>query len=185
MELLSLLHNIRSVNIEALAEFAANNPDAHVEAALRTDDGELALDGPWSLPVRVDMILAEDGEITDSITVTPDKKISFEVFETLIGGLPVRLSPFGWDYTHINIAFRNPPASLEALSAWFKHWFDMEDESEADENQLYNVLHFMSDPEYTVSGMKLVVDFGSAPAEAFPELFSVLAKLGATSAEVN
>ncbi len=185
MELLSLLRDIRSINVEALAEYANNNPGAHVEPALRTDDGELAVDGPLSLPMRVDMIFTEDGEITDSITVTPDKKISLDVFETLVGGLPTRLSPFGWDYAHIDIAFRDPPASLEALGAWFVRWFDMEDENEADENQLYKVVHFMSDPEYTGSGIKLIVDFGSAPVEAFPELFSVLTKMGATSAEVS
>jgi hypothetical protein len=185
MDVLSLLERVRGYNVAALKSRIAEHPDAFVEPALRDNAGELVGEGPLGLPARVDLVLVNDGVPTEQVTVNPEKSLSFSAFETYLHGLPLRISPFGWDYAHLRVVTPQPARDFTKLRAWFMEWFDADDVHGSDADGLYQVVHFMSDPAYIPSGFKFVLDLGSAPVTALGSLAEALIAMGAVRAEVG
>jgi len=185
MDLVSLLDQIRGYNVTALRSAASQCPGAFLEPALCNDAGEVVGEGQYDLPVRVDLVLVEDTVPTEKVMVSPDKALSFTAFDAIVNGLPVRISPFGWDYAHVRA--HTPDSSLDfgKLCAWFFGWFDIEDTHDEDGDGLYGVVHYMSDPKLTPSGFSFVVDLGSAPVDALVSLMAALKDMGATRVEVG
>ena len=71
------------------------------------------------------------------------------------------------------------------LTDWFLKWFDIDDTNELNEEGFYGVTHFLSDPEPIPAGQRVIVDFGSAPVQAFSELVEGLSRSGAARIEVG
>jgi hypothetical protein len=184
MTLIDVLERIRDLNVSALTRALVEHPDAHVEPAYRTDDGSLAVEGPFDLPLRADLIPDDDGVPGDSVVVTPAKALAFDPIAGKIGNADLIIKPFGWDYAEVSARFDSSPDARE-LSPWFMAWFDPEDDRPAQENGLYGVVHFMSDPEVSDSTIRFTVDFGSAPVDAFFELMEKLVKIGALRIEIG
>lgn len=179
MDASTLFDRVRDLNIRALADTVLAYPNAHVEPTFSTDDGDVAVSGPFGLPCRSDVIPVSLGEAGETVMVTPKSLLGFEPLEIQCAdGVPFDVSPFGWDYAHFSVSIASD-VSLEPLLKWFWRWFDENDDKEPGPDGLYGVVHYLSDPEFEGDKLKFVVDFGSAPVEALNELVSVLVEMGA------
>lgn len=184
MSTTELFTQIRELNVRALARALTLHPDAHVEPTFYTDDGDIAVDGPFDLPCRMDLIPVVDDEAGESVMVTPPTALSFDPLTvTLAGGVEFIVSPFGWDQAAFTVSLP-VGSSLEPLLQWFWHWFDEADDNDPGPDGLYGVAHYLSDPEFAGGKLAFEVDFGSAPVEALDDLVAVLVEMGATRIEV-
>lgn len=174
-----MFDRIRALNVEALKVAASRHAPCHVEPALRDDDGNIAVEGPFDLPCRVDLIpIDEDEELLEPVMVDPPTSLSFDQVHALCGNVPLLISPFGWDYAHIRASFPVAP-DIGPVTKWFWNWFDPEDEGDEDLDGLFSVVHYLSDPEFSEGKLAMTVDFGSAPVESLEALLSVLVEMGA------
>jgi hypothetical protein len=85
--------------------------------------------------------------------------------------LVAAVQPVVWNDVGIKTNVRLPDASIEA---WAMQWLDMDDHHAQDENGLQGVIHSISRDDTGDEGTELIVDFGSAPAEALNDLIDVL-----------
>ncbi|MCA9645816.1 MAG: hypothetical protein H6718_19180 [Polyangiaceae bacterium] len=177
-QLLEVLRRVRELNVEALSRAIDAEVRPFVEPAYRMADGSIAVEGPLDLPLRADLIRREEDTAGDEIQVDPARSLEFEPILFQMRGAEVRVEAFGWDYAEI-LADVPESADLSPLQEWFMSWFDAEDASTPDETGLYRVVHFMSDPEYDDHRLAFIVDFGSAPVDAWVSLMERLVELGA------
>ncbi|MEZ4376230.1 MAG: hypothetical protein R3B07_35830 [Polyangiaceae bacterium] len=179
-----LLERVRALNVDALASAVKEEPEAFVEPAFRCEDGSLAVEGPFDLPLRADLVQREGDHAGDSVMVDPPRMVTFESLSFRIEQCHLSLEPFGWD----NALVVARPLTLSAVTPlrdWFLRWFDPEDEAELHEDGLYHVVHFLSDPEEADGALQFIVDFGSAPVDAFDALIDTLITQGATHIAVS
>jgi len=91
----------------------------------------------------------------------------------------VYIAPFAWNEVMLRVAGLAPEDMGAVLAPWFMHWFDPHDANRANEEGLFGVVHFASDP-CGEGGMVVVeLDLGSAPAQALEDLLERLAAAGA------
>lgn len=156
----------------------------HVEPALRLKTGEIAYapDG-LKLPLRWDYYSEgeSNGTNADSVTI----KFSEPVYATWANEMKIKILDICWDC----VRFRLSPVPDEAdwgwLSTWFLEWFDLEDKNQKSDDGLYGAVHFISDPELNDGGVSFIVDFGSAPVEAFDRLLYLISDRGYTSCTIG
>jgi len=74
---------------------------------------------------------------------------------------------------------------LISVRDWFLRWFDLDDVNGKTPEGLFGVAHFISNPEDEADGVKLVVDFGSAPVCAFGELLDCFTEAGFTRCDIQ
>jgi hypothetical protein len=161
--------------IRKLIEERRSTARVHVEPALRLKNIAYAPDG-LKLPLRWDIYAEGEagGKNADSVTI----KFSEPVFATWSNDMKIQILDICWDC----VRFQLSPASSESdwrwLSAWFFEWFDLEDKNQKSEEGLYGAVHFISDPEVCDGSASFIVDFGSAPVEAFDRLLYLIADHG-------
>jgi hypothetical protein len=154
------------------------------EVVLCDAKGAAVREGAWSLPCRVDTCLLKNGEVVDSIMVGTERLIAFTPLEfEWSGGLGVRLTPFPWDYCELRLGA--PVSDPTHFRAWFDRWFDAEDSRQEDAGGFKGVVHFMSDPDVADGVTRLLVDFGSAPVEAFEQLLDAAVVSGQASVQIG
>lgn len=177
----AVLGVVRECYVRALAAAVAAHQPCHVEPALRRRDGTLALEGPLKTPCRVDLIGRTTGTrvMVDAPGRLPDTPVEFRV-----DGIQVHVNPFSWDAVRV-VAKPVREGDLSFLSRWFSEWFDPEDTHGPDEQGLYRVVHYMSDPELTDGTVSFVVDFGSTGIEVFEDLMKTLAEAGVTAVAIE
>ncbi|RVT47486.1 hypothetical protein [Rubrivivax albus] len=176
------LSYIRALYLARFREVLAATPDVHIEPALRTSTGELAVDGDFSLPCRVDLVSRGGGQ---RFSVDSNRLHSFEPIVADIDGMRVEVSPFAWD--NVSVAVSGPPSleSAKALCQWFAAWFDPDDDNPASEDGWYEVVHFMSDPTAFGHTTVVTVDLGSATTSAVEDLFTRLLAVGAKKVQLS
>ena len=149
----------------------------HVEPALRLKNGEIAHapDG-LKLPLRWDFYAEGDagGKNADSLTV----QFSEPVFVTWSNEMRVQVSDLCWDCMRFRLSPLPTDTDWSWLSKWFLQWFDPEDQNPKSETGLYNMVHFISDPQIDDGFVWFEVDFGSAPIKAFESLLYLIADHG-------
>jgi hypothetical protein len=168
-----------------LAEFKrsfAEHPNSHLEPALRMSDGRLAVEGYFATPCRADMILRDSGK---SVMVDSPARVSMKQLETRVNGTDFIIRPLLWDYAAFELIGVRADTEWAGLTAWFSKWFDIDDTNELNEEGFYGVTHFLSDPEPIPAGQRVIIDFGSAPIQAFSELVECLTRTGAERIEVG
>ena len=161
---------------EAIAERASRSK-VHTEPALRRSDGTLALapDG-LKLPLRWDFLAVNEPEQknADSITLKFVKPAGVPWGP----GMRIEFVSSCWDCMIFRLSPPRPGEDWGWLAAWFLRWFDPDDQNEKDEDGLYRVVHFISDPEPADDAMKFIVDFGSAKVDAMADLLDRMAEQG-------
>jgi hypothetical protein len=158
--------------------------DVVTEVVLCDVTGAAVREGVWSLPCRLDTCLLQNGEVVDSSMVGTERLIAFAPLEfEWSSGLSVRLAPFPWDYCELRLG--SPLSGPAHFRAWFDRWFDAEDSHPEDAVGFRGVVHFMSDPEVGDGVTRLLVDFGSAPVEAFEQLLDAAVASGQTSVQIG
>jgi len=161
-----ILNEIRDLYINQFLDALKDHKDSIIEPAMRLENGCLALDGKLNLPLRLDLV-----HENASISVDSNKKLSFSEIDFIWGGsLKVGLNPFCWDSMVCTFDKTND-SDWTLLYEWFMKWFDEDDQSPALKNNLYGVVHFLSDPEPCALGFQINIDFGSSTIEAFEETY--------------
>lgn len=170
----------------SISEVQKAGMEAWVEPAYRDENGALAREGELSLPLRLDLVSVAGNEAQERVRVDSDSMLSFEPINfEWSGGLPTRVAPFHWDGCHFRATGVPWAADWSRLRGWFDHWFDGEDTRQPDEDGLFGVIHFLSDPKRKGAATIFEVDFGSAPVEAFEEFLDALRDSGATKIEIG
>lgn len=187
-KLSELLGEIRNHYVERFAE-AINDYDADEETSLmhecayRYADGEVISNGELQLPLRGDMFVVSDGEVTDSLSFDTEQMLSFSpVTSEWTPELSLIIHPFQWNSLQLRLYGLPQSNDWEPLRAWFLQWFHDED---PDGDELLGGVHFMSDPEAFDTYFEFSLDLGTAPVECVDELFDALIPLGATKAEIG
>lgn len=178
-------HYLRTLRA-ALAEPSAG-PRRLGEPAYRLEHGELAREGPWRLPLRLDLVvLISDGARPQR--VDSEGMLGFEPIElSWTESANLRVAPFVWDYVHVRVRGCSSVPDWGLLVDWFEHWFDPEDIRPAGADGLCGVVHFLSDPQPGAAdgAHEFVVDLGSASVAAVEELLDVLTRIGANRIELG
>lgn len=182
MQFSELLDQIRSHYVERLLEAIAEqreNPDVTIvhEPALRDEDGEIAESGPMAIPMRVDIVMVEDGEVVDSLNVDTEDMLAFEPFSFTWpqGELEVTIEPFQWNWLQLQTNAEPEPEQWHAVRNWYIKWFG-EDDPAVD--QLAGAVHFLDDPLIEDEFIQLTMDLGTAPIECFEQLLDAMGQFG-------
>jgi hypothetical protein len=183
MTISDLLEKIREPYVRILAASVREQP-AHIEPAYRQASGALATEGLLELPCRADFIPTEK-EAPEPFTVDSKTQLQFEPVSFTIGNTSIELSPFGWDWAQIKILGLSNESAFSVLKSWFLHWFDEEDQNSENEEGLFGVMHFMSEPEIHEEEICIAVDLGSAPAESIEDLMFRVSDAGAKELHVG
>ena len=181
MTLLELLAEVRRPFAQLLSTAIAGNA-VFAEPALRTENGELAVDGLWNLPIRPDFI-PRNGDDKSGM-VDSKSRLDFEPFVVSYGACKVELAPFTWDWLSLTVDGLREDCYEELFRSWFLRWFDPEDTNEIGNDGLAGVVHYMSEPQRVGDKLHLTLDLGSAPPEALEQLLELLARQGAVAASV-
>lgn len=184
MTVSGLLAAVRRSYVETLARIVAQAA-SHVEPAYRQSDGSLAVEGPLGLPCRADVIPKEGPSAGQSTRVDAETQLKFEPVSFDVGRTSVVLSPFAWDWAPLEVQGLSRQAASSVIQSWFLAWFDTEDENDSSEDGLYGVVHFVSEPEPTAEGLRVMVDLGSSPVSTLEDLLFRMSDAGAAQIRVG
>lgn len=165
-----IMADARRRYLEEFRRQASSGLRFHIEPALRTKAGAVAVEGALQLPVRVDLVNKSDGStiVVSTPTPRPAVRASREV-----SGVLVSIESPVWDALSIRLR-TCAPSDFAALKGWYRTWFDEEDHNNLNDEGCYGVVHFLSDPKQVGGDTLLVADLGSAPIMAFDQLLVTL-----------
>lgn len=118
-----------------------------------------------------------DGQ-AEIIELDPERIIAFDPVPGSIGSARLSIEHLRWD----DVLLRHDCETLPpvALSAWFRRWFDPDDDRHESTAELSSVIHSMLVRPGTIS-----IDFGTAEPEAFWAMLHLLESAGARSIQVS
>jgi hypothetical protein len=157
-----------------------------MESALRDSSGNLVGDGSFNLPLRVDMVVS-NGELKErSIPIDSEKMLKFAPLSIQWDSqLKLVVAPFCWDSCGVLLKRQTSEDDASAIAAWFMECFDPDDQKSPDDDGLYGVVHFLSDPKISESSTFFEIDFGSASTNAFTRLLDVISSLGVSEVSIG
>lgn len=176
MTLVELLDLIRRPYIDQLSH-AATGPGFHVEPVLRRADGTPAGDGRLDTPCRCDLVRKTLGGVQ---SVNATECVRVEPLRVELGGVPVSVAAFSWDWLTLRIAGLSEADASALMRNWFLRWFDKDDEKPRNAEGLRGVVHSVGDPVHVAGCLRFQIDLGSAPVGAVSELIEDLLRHGAT-----
>lgn len=170
------LTNIRNhylnAYLDAIAQFKGQFPKAEVEALGNFDgvEGQPEI-FRWS---RFDMV---DHEANQIVNFEPKTHVTFDADSlTWQRKLKVRFEPIAWHKVEFECVDLNVKQSQ--LEAWAIRWMDPQNQRQVDNHGLGGRIHSLTYPKKKVNKQTFLVDFGSAPIQAFQELLQVLLLAG-------
>jgi hypothetical protein len=184
-----ILEQIRLHYVSRLKQAIADHPAEGImqmvpEAAIRGKNGELLRRGNPPAPVRVDLITLLNGEVRDGLTIDSETMPGFPPFSLQWKHeMPVQISPFPWNACPVRTASRN--VNFDKLLEWFELWFDPEETKAPGDDGLLGVVHNLISQPIELDEIRLLIDFGSAPIEAFEDLIDALHSAGAKQLEIG
>jgi hypothetical protein len=157
--------------------------DVRSEVVLVGADGKPVGEGKLLLPLRLDLVVVSNGEVTGKWSVDSDRRLQFEPITFAWGDkLRVTLRPFPWDALTIRFPKPRGRSTWRPLARWFREWFR---EDEDGTGEPLGVVHFLSDPEVADGRVRFTTDLGTAPVETFEGLLDAVAELGVGSVTVG
>jgi hypothetical protein len=124
---------------------------------------------------RADCVwIDENGEYALS-EIRPEANPDYEPLEFRLDSLTITTNPFCWNSCEITV----DNIEIEELGQWLIKWLRIDEE---EEDVLADAVHSCSYPEQTDNGFRFIIDFGTAPPDAFTELLQVLIDSAATTA---
>ncbi|MGW8393115.1 hypothetical protein [Pseudoduganella sp. HUAS MS19] len=170
---------IRMAYAATFADAVASSAHAHAEAVLRREDGSLAVDGEYGLPMRADLVPRRGTQAGKLLSVDSHTRMQFSVHTLPIPPAIVYVAPFVWDAVVLRVGGLVPEQVGAVLAPWFMDWFDPEDTNQKNAEGLFGVVHFASDPQPDGAMVAVELDLGSAPVQALEDLLARLADAGA------
>lgn len=148
-----------------------------VEPVLLDAEGGPAVRGPLALPCRADFADLESGELA---MFSPEKAVAFDPFSFPLGETEVLVAPFHWDNAVVRVSGAWDKRAALLFEDWFRRAFG--DDDAAENIEMQNVVHFVSDPEISEEGYAFTADLGTAPASTLFDL--LLALIGNSPARI-
>jgi hypothetical protein len=134
--------------------------------------------------VRVDLITLLNGEVRDGLTIDSETMPGFPPFSLhWKHEMPVDISPFPWNACPIRLDSRD--LNFDKIIAWFEHWFDPEETRTPGDDGLLGVVHNLISQPIELDEVRLLIDLGSAPIEAFDELIDAFHSAGAKQLKIG
>jgi hypothetical protein len=164
--------NVYTELIESVKE---GKPTYATEVLIQVNDEDVP--EPFNL-MRADIVYTEeeDGEAKVS-EIRPQDNPDFEPLGFELDDLGISIYPFCWNSCEV---FVNS-IDVEELKEWIRKWLKQEEEDDEVEGQVSEAIHSCSQPVEEEGGrLSFVVDFGTAPTDAFIELLAILAETGTT-----
>lgn len=154
------------------------------EPAFCNAKGEVVTEGKLALPVRGDLFVIRDGNVSESIRIDTEGMLAFEpiMFDWPDSKLHVDLQPFQWNWIELRIFGLKADADWTPIRDWFIGWFQ---ENDPADDELLGGVHFLSDPEHRHDYSQISIDLGTAPVEAFEELLDAVGQMEATRLQVG
>jgi hypothetical protein len=125
----------------------------------------------------VDFINNDEGN-GDAVEFNFEQHFSFTGLRGQLGTLSVTFTSMRWNDTIITHDLTEIP--MANLTAWFEQWFDPADRRHDATAEFSNTIHSL-----LVEPQSLVIDFGTAPSEAFWSLIDLLEEAGARTATIH
>ncbi len=188
MGLGELLDQVRSYYLDRFREAISEQESAGdirviVESPYLDSQGNPSREGALNLPMRGDIFVISESEAAKSLQVDTKNMIGFSPLKfEWEQRLSVQLMPFQWNWCPIKLSPAKGIEELGPVVDWFERWF--EDRGDGSDDFCGSV-HFLSDPETTDAGVKMDIDLGSAPVEAFEELLDSCVAIGASSVSIG
>jgi len=139
----------------------------------------LVNNGPESIPEkhrlwRTDAIWKENGKPHPTQFEVDPAPAFPPVTEMHPSGVTLIVHPFVWNACEFH--FDSETSSWTAVDRWHAKWIDENDKKPRDQRGLAGVIHWLRQPVRDGNHVNLLVDFGSAPTDAFHELIAALAE---------
>lgn len=141
---------------------------------------------PWPDPyaqIRVDMLSNLNNEVKATRYEQKQPEKNFKVSSFKVNSMNVDLSPFVWNRVEFRSTYA--PKDIQPLTDWTNKWMDLEDKNPVDKDGLSGVIHSVTYPNANNSFWYFMVDFGSAPTQAFDDLLTVLSSMGVINITVG
>lgn len=174
-----LLNKIQALYLidfrKIIEEYTSDNLDLIIEPELLDKEGVVKTGGFLDTPIRLDILVVDDGIAKKEIRVDSSKIINFQPITLQWSPtLTVTLYPFQWDYTKITINVKSEP-DWQILRQWFFTAFTTTIESDYD---FLGVVHCITDPVFENDTIQFYIDFGSASIDVIEDLFDVFDRMG-------
>ena len=148
------------------------------EALYRGMDGDPVRTGSLSLLARGDICVTRDGRVVEIARIESPRALGFEPFQFVWSdAMQVALHPFAWDECLLCVPEPKVGINCSVISSWFEESIKLS-LPQADIDSPACVVHCISDPREAADGVRLEIDFGSAPVAVFESLLSALASAG-------
>lgn len=169
--------------LQALAADLESGADVIAEPVERGPGGRVLRDGLLNLPVRRDLRVTRAGR-----TIRRRIESPFPLqFEPLCmvgeGGFTTVISPFRWEAAELLVEIHQARPDWRPLRLWYLEWFQSRFGDLAPD--LDGAVHALIGPRETPEGIRLTVDFGSAPIAALTGLIAAVEASGATRLRIG
>lgn len=162
--------------LDALATAIDSGAEVEAEPLVRDASGRPVRDGPLGLPRRTDLGVTRGGRRLPRRIESAEVAGFAPITLVAEGGFTTVVCPFRWEAAEILLETR------QSLPDWtpLRHWFlegvqgRMIDVSP----DLTGALHALDGPREGAQGLRLTVDFGSAPLSAFAGLMAAVSESG-------
>ena len=147
----------------------------------------MRVNGPPDVPEkyrlwRCDAIWKEDGRPQPGEFELDSPPPFAPLTEKHPSGVLITLHPIVWH--RCEFYFKAPGDTWKGVDRWQTKWLDEQDRRPPDKFGLAGVIHWLSQPSCDGAQYSFLVDFGSAPPDAFHELVSALGDAGAREVTV-
>jgi hypothetical protein len=158
----------------SVAEARRQNPQSASELLISLNSE--ALPYPYRY-LRVDLIekLADRSDRACELWLDPAPDFEGRGFD--LGPVKIELYPFTW--CAVQLAFDTPLADTNELEAVLTKWLNLDDEGFDNEGPA-NAIHSVSQIETNGQFWDLIIDFGTAPADAMLDVIDLLLNSGIT-----
>lgn len=171
--------------LERTARWIDRGADVTPEPLARREGGLLRRTQLLHLPFRRDLgILTDTGRLMFPRVDTPlDPTADSRPEAVARGDFTLASTPFQWQSAELRLTGDAGDFAWAPLRLWALEWLQPRKVDEAPD--LIGAIHSVSDPEPTATGVRMRIDFGSAPPACVGELLEALALTGASSGRIG
>lgn len=176
-DIYALIRQIRDTYVDGFRDFVE---EQHKTCITGGAEVKVPLGGQSKLFNKmycVDFVSNDAGD-SDVIEFHGDQYFSFTGLRGQLGDLRVTFTSMRWNDTIITHDLADLPTN--ALAAWFEQWFDPSDSHHDMAAEFSNTIHSLM-----VEPGLMTIDFGTAPADAFWSLLSLLEEAGTHLATIR
>ena len=182
-----LLDPLRDVAVgellQGLAEELEKGAEVVPEPVLRDAAGRVVRDGALSLPRRGDIAVTKGGRTLVRRIESPEPRRFEPLCLVSEAGFTTVVSPFRWEAAEMVVETHQERPDWTPLRHWFLEWFQPRFGELAPD--LDGAVHGLTGPQAGPEGIRLTLDFGSAPLGAFAAMLQAMEETGALRVRIG